>query len=379
MSDVWMKAKEVIHLLQKSGYDSFIVGGAVRDVLLERNIADVDLVTSATPDQVTDLFPKTFRMNTEHDTIIVRHESEHFELTTMKNLSLLEDVKRRDLTINSLLMDHEGHIVDLVGGQDDLERAILRSTDPFNRMTEDPLRMVRVARFVSELGFTVDQQLLTILETEHDRIRHVAQERIIKEWLKVIKGPYRNQALEILIQTNLYKSLPNLALTKQILERLIGLKPLTNHSETVCLTAFALCIDHEADAFLKNLTLSKAQIKEVKDRLTYFDYRKNNQWDELNLYYASLPVARDVEILRLVLGEKYEPISEVNELWDSLPIHRKSELSITGRDLVHYFNREQGPWLKETITLAEQLVLTRTCTNEKGELLETLRTRREEL
>ncbi len=188
MCAVWNEATQVIHTLKQHHHDAYIVGGAVRDWLLKRQIADVDIVTTATPEEVQSLFLKTFRMNNQHQTVIVRQNHEHFEVTTIRGQSIVEDLHLRDLTINSMAIDEQNQLFDPTGGEADLFSGRLRSTNPTKRMTEDPLRMLRVYRFASELGFVIDSALNETIHKKKETIQNVAVERIVKEWIKLLKG-----------------------------------------------------------------------------------------------------------------------------------------------------------------------------------------------
>ncbi|MFC0470260.1 CCA tRNA nucleotidyltransferase [Halalkalibacter kiskunsagensis] len=379
MSNSWQEAKEVLHTLKKNGFESYIVGGAVRDLLLNREIADVDIVTSATPDEVATIFLKTFMMNNQHETIIVRLNQLHFEVTTIRGETLTEDLKRRDLTINSLALDDEGEIIDLVNGEKDIYAKVLRSIDPQERMSEDPLRMLRVARFVSELGFEVDVELRDTLVRKKHFLKKVAIERITKEWIKLLKGDHRNSAINLLVETGMYEELPDLLLNKDLLEQFTNVGALKNESETICWAIHCLCIGANDETPLKQLLLSKERLRGVSSRLSYYKNRKKNEWTSLELYQASIQVALDVEKIRSLLKEKIIPFQELNLMWEALPIHNRSELAVSGRDVLRFFKKEQGPWLKEVLSLAEHLVVTRHCRNDKHAILQALEKRSDEL
>jgi tRNA nucleotidyltransferase (CCA-adding enzyme) len=379
LASEWKKAREVLHILKGKGFDSYIVGGAVRDLLLDRKLADIDIVTTATPYEVSKCFLKTYRMNNLHETVIVKYRGEHYEVTTIRGKKLVEDVKCRDLTINSLAMDYEGKLIDFVSGQNDLVHNVLRSIEPYDRMTEDPLRMLRVFRFVSELGFDVDLELMTVITAQHDLLKKVAVERVMKEWIKLLKGKHRNQALRMVKTTQLFKSIPGLMLTEHALEQLAHFRSLTHSSDTLCLTAFCLCLDKVDEPFLRNLALSNEQSKKIRERLTYYEKRNHQQWGRLDLYYASIQVACDVETLRLLGNKESQSIDQLQELWEALPIRHKSELAISGIDVIHSLEKPQGPWVKEALTLAEQLVVTGQYRNNKEDLLNTLLERRDKL
>ncbi|WP_227936218.1 CCA tRNA nucleotidyltransferase [Alkalihalobacillus deserti] len=373
MVQEWIEARTLIHKLNQNGYQTYIVGGAVRDLFLGRKIADVDIVTTATSKEVSELFEKTVQMNNQHQTVLVRVGQELFEVTTLRGARFEEDLMRRDLTINSLAMDEQGVLIDVVNGKQDLSLKRLRSFDAKTRMIEDPLRMLRVARFMSELGFTIDSDLLTTITDNHSDIKKVAVERVVKEWIKILKGTYRNQAFFLLLETGLYKSIPRLSLNPKALEQLLTLKSLADQSEIICWTAFCLCMDYKNEEPLKQLCLSNDLLRAVKVRLSFNQKREKHSWTSIDLYYSSIKVAQDVEKLRFLRGLPRQDECELNSIWQSLPIHSRAELAITGKDLLQEFKREQGPWLKDRLLLAEKLVVERKCLNEKFEIIDALK------
>lgn len=365
----WMKAKSLIAELKESGYEAYIVGGAVRDFLLQRSIADIDIVTTAKPRDISNLFAKTFQLSTVHQTILVRYEGSLFELTTIRGFSIEEDLKKRDLTMNSLAMDEKGRIIDVVNGRQDIAKRRLATIDPKERMLEDPLRMLRVCRFKSELGFQVETQLLETIQRSHAKLKGVAVERVAKEWMKLIKGHYLKQALSFLKQTNIYHSIPGLSLDVQALDQLKTVNYLSEDSDIVCWTTFCVC--HHSDV-LHQLALSNELIRGVHTRLHYFHKRKEQEWNKEDLYYASIDVAKDVETIRQRFNMPYCSEDMLSSTWMSLPIHSRSELALNGRDLLSQSNKEQGPWLKKALDYAEKIVVTGQCQNETNLLLEAL-------
>ncbi|GAE34585.1 CCA tRNA nucleotidyltransferase [Halalkalibacter akibai] len=367
--DQWTKAKSLITKLKESGFDAYIVGGAVRDFLLQRSIADLDIVTTAKPHDISNLFTKTFQTNTVHQTILVRYEGLLFELTTIRGSSIEEDLKKRDLTINSLAMNEKGLIIDVVNGKHDIAMKQLASVDPFERMLEDPLRMLRVCRFISELGFQVETNLFDTIQTNHPKLKGVAVERVGKEWMKLLKGDYYKQALSFLKQTNVYLSIPGLSLDLQTIDQLETVNSLSEDSDIVCWTAFCIC--HHTDV-LSHLALSNELIRAIHTRLHYFNQRKEQKWNKEDLYYASLDVAKDVETIRQRFNLSYCTEDVLSSYWMSLPIHKRSELAINGRDLLSRTNKKQGPWLKKALDYAEKMVVTGQCPNETNLLFEAL-------
>ncbi|MCM3713565.1 CCA tRNA nucleotidyltransferase [Alkalihalobacillus oceani] len=376
MQSAWKEALHLIQIVERHGYQAYIVGGAVRDWLLAKNSADIDIVTSARPEELGRVFSKTFQMNTAHQTVIVRSNGHLFEVTTLRGATIEDDLCCRDLTINSIALTADETVLDPAGGREDLKLGRLRSIDPESRMTEDPLRMLRVYRFASQLGFAIDEELQKVIHCNKERIRETAVERITKEWLKLLKGPARTAALAELRQSGLHHALAGLAVTDDQLEALAKLPGFEEEaSEELVWTAFFLCRG-ETEVNLGSLALSKASARAIRKRLSYFQLRREAAWSAYELYRASLEVARDVERLRSWFGYSHETDETLQAIWDGLVLKQKSDLAISGHDLLQK-GRKPGPWLKKELEWAERAVLSGRLPNDHRQIIAALEERRE--
>ena len=171
------QVNSILESLQKSGYEAYVVGGCVRDALLGREPNDWDITTSALPTEVKSVFPRTIDTGLQHGTVTVLCGGTGYEVTTFRvdgvyedgrhpkevtfTPSLREDLKRRDFTINAMAYNNESGLVDLFGGQKDLENGIVRAVgDPVQRFTEDALRIMRAIRFSAQLGYEIEPETL---------------------------------------------------------------------------------------------------------------------------------------------------------------------------------------------------------------------------
>src|SRR3989344_5003358 len=168
-------AFSIVKKLRKAGFETYIAGGAVRDALLKRKISDIDIATSATPADVKKIFAKTIPTGEKHGTMTVRLNKVNYEVTTFRSEGKYvdyrrpvkvkfikkaeQDAQRRDFTINALFYDVvSGHIVDYVGGLDDLKKRKIRLVgESEDRIREDALRMMRAVRLSTTLDFDLDR------------------------------------------------------------------------------------------------------------------------------------------------------------------------------------------------------------------------------
>lgn len=197
----------ILNRLKACGYEAYIVGGCVRDALMGIPPHDYDITTSATPEEVEEVFVHLHVIKTglKHGTVTVMLEGEPYEITTFRvesgysdnrhpdsvsfTNSLAEDLSRRDFTVNAMAYNPDVGVVDLFGGRADIEGKVLRCVgDPTLRFTEDALRILRLLRFASVLGFQIDESTAVAARELKERLSYVSAERIAAELCKLIVG-----------------------------------------------------------------------------------------------------------------------------------------------------------------------------------------------
>lgn len=204
--DIPRDAEIIINTLNENGYEAYVVGGCVRDSLLNRVPGDWDITTSAKPEEVKRLFHKTIDTGIQHGTVTVRMHGESYEVTTYridgeyednrhpKNVTytseLCEDLMRRDFTINAMAYCPSQGLIDIFGGVDDLNNKIIRCVgNASERFDEDALRTLRAIRFAGQLGFDIEQGTYDAICTHAGNIANVSAERIRVELTKLIESP----------------------------------------------------------------------------------------------------------------------------------------------------------------------------------------------
>lgn len=194
-TDLRKKATQVVQMLKNNNFEAYFVGGAVRDILLGKKPKDIDIVTSATPDQIEGLFENVHPVGKQFGVMLVNSEGEVFEVATFREESGYEDkrrpdrvkwttakqdVLRRDFTVNGLLLDPlADKIIDFVEGERDLKIKVLKFIgNPKKRIAEDPLRILRAIRLKNQLGFYYDKETFDALKDLREEVKHVSSERI---------------------------------------------------------------------------------------------------------------------------------------------------------------------------------------------------------
>ncbi|WP_368251504.1 CCA tRNA nucleotidyltransferase [Enterococcus sp. 2201sp1_2201st1_B8_2201SCRN_220225] len=383
----FQQALPVMAQIQASGYEAYFVGGSVRDVLLGHPIHDVDIATSAFPAEIKAIFPRTVDVGIEHGTVLVLTDEEQYEITTFRTestyqdfrrpdhvsfvRSLAEDLKRRDFTINAFAVQEDGTVIDLFEGLVDLEAKILRAVgNPHERFHEDALRMMRGLRFVSQLGFTFENETFAAILENHALLGKISVERIFIEFTKLLLGDYRKDAIEKFVATECYQYCPGLR------EKGAGLLSFAALPTEVFATqeaAWTVLLDQLGlseelvGPFLRQWKVSNEFRRTCRELLWGLQKRKQASFTPMELYRLQ-EKALVVESLLPYYGLKTH-FANVKAGLEALPIHSLSELGVNGHDLLQHFQKKPGIWLKEVLAYLEQAVVEKNCQNEKVPLL----------
>lgn len=197
------KVRSIITKLESAGYEAYAVGGCVRDSLLGRTPSDWDVTTSAKPQQVKEIFRHTIDTGIRHGTVTVMLDREGFEVTTYRidgkyedsrhpkevvfTANLIEDLRRRDFTINAFAYNDRGGVVDAFGGMEDLKKGIIRCVgEASERFGEDALRMLRAVRFSAQLGFSIAGETKAAIRELAPSLANISAERIQAELVKLL-------------------------------------------------------------------------------------------------------------------------------------------------------------------------------------------------
>lgn len=379
------EAQAILKKLLENDHKAYIVGGAVRDFSIGKQTEDIDIATSASPEEVRALFNKTIPVGLEHGTVVVRHQHRSYEVTTFRResdykdhrrpssvlfvSSLHEDLGRRDFTMNAMAMSLEGEIIDPYGGRGDIEDGIIRTVgEARERFLEDPLRMMRAVRFTSQLSFHIESKTLRALEESANDLQHVSIERIRDEFEKLLMGDNVQQALIILSETGLHKCLPGLKEKASGLHKAAAfdLTSLTEKYERWSFICFIIGED-EPSSWLRKWKLSNHSISDVTNIVKTLTLILKDHFTRLSLYKAGLPTSRSaVRLYALVQGKDETRLNDIENAYKRLPIKQRSELNLTGNDLISWLKQKPGPWVSKELQEIEKAVINEKVTNEKG-------------
>ncbi len=213
--------EKVYEKLEKAGFEVYLVGGCIRNILLEKEPKDWDLTTNATPEEILKIFPNGFYDN-NFGTVGIPVKSQIVEITTFRTerdyldsrhpssvqwgKTIEEDLQRRDFTINAMALDSKFQLVDPFHGQEDLKNKLIHAVgDSSKRFKEDALRLMRAIRFATQLGFTIEEKTWNSIVEDSVLLERISGERIRDEFLKILESPNAYEGIMMLKNAGLLK------------------------------------------------------------------------------------------------------------------------------------------------------------------------------
>lgn len=392
MLEKFKNAVPVIEKIEQAGYEAYFVGGSVRDALLHKPIEDVDIATSAFPEEIKQIFPKTVDVGIKHGTVIVLFHGESYEITTFRSegeytdyrrpdevqfiRSLHEDLKRRDFTMNAIAMTKTGELIDPFSGREDIDKKIIRTVGKADeRFTEDALRIMRAVRFVSQLSFQIDQETYAAIQKYGNLLRHISVERIYAEFSKILAGKNRKKALHLIVERNLHPYLPMLKDYGRELKQTAELIDQPIWKEYEIWAILLILIKREpVESFLRAWKIPVKMIKMVKKIYDAYFFREKQTWTKIHVYYTGFEICLSAEKIYNVLHQipVEEGLKKLKRIYTHLPIYSRDQVVITGYDLMNWSNKKGGPWIKDTLERVEKAIINKEIENDKDKIKEWL-------
>lgn len=372
----------ILKKIEAAGYEAYFVGGSVRDALLGLPIHDVDIASSAYPEEIKRIFKRTVDTGIEHGTVMVLDHGTGYEVTTFRTesayqdfrrpdhvtfvRSLAEDLKRRDFTINALAVRHDGTIIDLFDGLTDLKNRQLRAVgDPHERFHEDALRMMRAVRFESQLGFHIEATTKAAIAANAPLLKHISVERIAAEFNRLLVGIDRRAGMQDFLDTRLFAYAPKLAPHQAALQQFSELPNQAFTSIASGWTALIFMLKVAPESFLPAWKQSNDLMGLVDQAVTLL--RKMPTPTAWDLYSAGSAAVAVVSEVAALMDHQFVPAS-LTTAYEALPIHSKKTLALTGRDLIQAGVRP-GPAMGKILHRIEYRVVDGSLPNDSKKLL----------
>lgn len=352
-------ALKLIKTIEEHGYQAYIVGGFVRDQLLNIPSNDIDICTNARPSDIRNIFPNSCLPNEDYGSVTVVVKNIRFEITTFRREirylnnrkpiefeyinSLEEDLKRRDFCINTICMDKDNNIIDLLNGKKDIEKREINTVgNSVYKFSEDALRILRAVRFATILNFSLsDEVKKAILETKH-YIKNLSYNRKKEELNKIFASVNVRYGIKLLLELGLDKEL-----------ELPYLKELKNFDDLMGIWAQINVDDNYP--FTKN---EKEIMKNIREVLSL------NNLDSLVLYRYGLYVN---SVAAEIKGIDKKVVTQA---YNNLPIKSRTDIVVNGSDIIKVLNSTPGEYLRKIIADIEEKIIMGILKNEKQEITE---------
>lgn len=369
-------AKKIILELKAAGFEAYVVGGAVRDMLLGRAPHDTDVATSALPEEVKRVFTRTVDTGIAHGTVLVLLDGEGIEVTTFRTegaytdhrrpdevafvRSLEEDLKRRDFTINAMAMTEAMDIIDPFGGRKDLKDKRIRAVgNSVERFSEDALRMLRAIRFSGQLDFAIDAETFAAIKHKASLISSISIERVKVELDKMFLHEQAPRSLGYLKEAKLNEHLPNGGLFE------VDWTAYGATGNSLYGWAFMLHRGGFDVSALRQYKLSNDEKKQLSSTLLAASLETWDAWTYYSIGTEALEMAAELTARKVAISEEKS----------RLPIAHKQEMAINGKDLMEWAGQKQGPWLKEWIGRIERAIVSGKLSNDPGTIKDWFQTK----
>lgn len=348
----------ILKRIEDEGYEAYVVGGFVRDRLLGKETFDVDICTNALPMNLKNIFPINQNGN-GYGGFNLKIKKYNIDITTYRKEkkyighnpteieyvnSLFEDIKRRDFTINSLCMDKNGNVIDLLNGMEDLNNHLIKVIgNPDFKFKEDPLRMLRSIRFATILDFNLTDEALLSIKNNAPLINSLSAERIKEELIKILNSPNFMKGLNLLKETNI--------------SSFIGLKYPDDMKYTKDILGMFAQID------IKKINLTSNESETIKILKKIIAKGKIDNYELFN--YGLYPCTVVSEILNIKK-------SEINKMYDKLPIKSMHEIAINGHEIMNILNIGPSKEIGEIMKKIRNAILNGNLVNKKERIKEFL-------
>ncbi len=351
-------ALKVINIIEDNSYEAYIVGGFVRDYIMGIKSNDVDITTNAKPKDLIKIFPNANIDNEVYGSVVIYFNNIRFEITTYRDdgvyfdnrhpdtinyvNELKIDLKRRDFTINTICIDKNGDIVDLLNSRSDINARIIRTViDPLESFKIDSLRILRAIRFATTLNFELDKEVKEAIIQSRYLLKDLSINRKKSELDKIFSSPNIEVGIKLIKELGLVDVL--------YLDNINKIKPC---SQVIGIWT-VLNVDRIYPFTRNELNL----MKDIRESI------KNNPLAFTTLYYYDLyPCTVAGEILSI-------PKKDIMDNYRDMPIHKRSDIVIDSYDLINYLKMEDGPIISKLWKDLEIKLLNLEVNNSKEELL----------
>ena len=351
------KNLEILKKIEDNGYQAYIVGGYVRDYIMKYDSADVDICTNARPKDLIKIFNDAILPSEKYGAVTIKYSGIRYEITTFRKElkyenrrpieieytnDLVEDIERRDFTINSMCMDRDGNIIDLFDGKKDISKKIIKSLGNASiKFEEDPLRILRAIRFATTLNFKLDKDIVLSIKENAKYLKDISYDRKKIELNKIFASNNVKYGIKLINSFNLGEYLD------------INLNKIKFTSDILGIWAQLDVIDKYP--FTKNEKDIIKNIVKIVENKTIGKY----EIYKYGLYQTSIAAE--------ILGINKNIIVRLDR---NLVIRSKKDINITSEEILKLVDKEPGIWLSNLYDDLEMKIITSKLKNEKSKIIE---------
>lgn len=354
---MYNRALEVLNILFDKGYLAYIVGGYPRDMVLGIKSNDIDICTNATPKEIIDIFDTENISDTSYGSVRVIYKNYHFDVTTFRKEikyennrkpvkvkyinDLKKDLLRRDFTINTMCIDKDGNLIDMLGAREDIDKKIIKTVgNPRYRIKEDSLRILRAIRFASVLDFEIDSKTFNYIKKYGYLLKSLSYSRKKEELNKIFASVNKEKARRMIIDSGI--------------DRYLGI---SNLSEIVlCDDIIGIWSQLEVDEEYPFSKVEKEMIKNIR--------RMNmEEFNEYTVYKYGLYVS---SVVGSIKGISYK---DINDIYHDLVITSRRDIDIKAMDIANALNSKPGKYISDIFNEIEYLIVMKKIKNNKEDII----------
>lgn len=354
---MYNRALEVLNILFDKGYLAYIVGGYPRDMVLGIKSNDIDICTNATPKEIIDIFDTENISDTNYGSVRVIYKNYHFDVTTFRKEikyennrkpvkvkyinDLKKDLLRRDFTINTMCIDKDGNLIDMLGAREDIDKKIIKTVgNPRYRIKEDSLRILRAIRFASVLDFEIDSKTFNYIKKYGYLLKSLSYSRKKEELNKIFASVNKEKARWMIIDSGI--------------DRYLGI---SNLSEIVlCDDIIGIWSQLEVDEEYPFSKVEKEMIKNIR--------RMNmEEFNEYTVYKYGLYVS---SVVGSIKGISYK---DINDIYYDLVITSRRDIDIKAMDIANALNSKPGKYISDIFNEIEYLIVMKKIRNNKEDII----------
>lgn len=363
---------QIITKLNEITPQAYLIGGVVRDYLLKVPFNDIDIATSATPEQVLELFPNAIQEFAEYGCITIKEGDMVFEITTFReevynkksrkpseihySRKLLDDINRRDYTINALAMPKSMVLVDLVGGEKDIKNKIIRIIGtPKNRFKEDPLRILRGLSLMAKFNFTIERKTLSGMVKRRKNLNEIANVKLTAEFVNILNQPYGKKTVKLMLKKQLFKFVNNYHYWLTLIYK--------KYDKLSIMEKFAILCKLNPSV-LENSCFNKETIAKIKEIIEISKTIENSPITEYEVYKYNLDDLISADLINSILIKKYcLQTKKIKEMSETKVITQRSDIVINSQAVIQLANGTTGSFVNDIMIQLEKDITTKKINN----------------